>query len=505
MRCFGFGKTLTIIVLAMLTILAGSSPGWTSDFSDMVVVSTPTDFAGLWVQSPGRAFGFRIIANWPVATGDRLHVTGTLSWQDGIPTLAAPVLMEREAGTPVKPLFFTGRSLANDRREILSYSGVTPVGLLAAAGGRVTCVDSLNHVFYIDDGSQLMDGMGPSGNQFTGLRIAHSLELTPPTIIDYILLKGMRSVTKTTLTEAAIVNGESRSAGTTLHVPMLYISPLFAHTSSLSTPTQCAEEDNVNIPIAGSTNSYWIEAMHPAYEVGTDSCLSDSSNCPPPDPGYPFTPDTVTLYDDHVTVVEAVREANWWRPNGMSVSVDQGAPVTDMHYVVVYRKIADSAEWPQFFVLYMDGNCRLIPHPPIGRDSVCFGSSVIVGPAQTSSRPIAEIASVHYSSAAQTMEVSYAAGGTSVLTLQEVDRTMARVRVTLTCPGNTLPVATIRSMFVTEGNADVDHVQWKDAFDRVRDDPVMTFPGGDGKEWLFHRETRSAHNVSAPDIRITLK
>ena len=105
------------------------------------------------------------------------------------------------------------------------------------------------------------------------------------------------------------------------------------------------------------------------------------------------------------------------------------------------------SEWPRFFVLYMDGNLRLIPHPPEGMARVCFGSSVIVGPAAMSARPIAEIVSVRYLSASKTMEVDYAAGGSAILTLQEVDRTLARVGVTVNY-GTVPPFATFRSMFV---------------------------------------------------------
>ena len=85
--------------------------------------------------------------------------------------------------------------------------------------------------------------------------------------------------------------------------------------------------------------------------------------------------------------IGAVRDSSWWQPHGMAASVDDGLPATDIHYVRVYRKIPETSEWPQFLVLYIDGNLRLIPHPPEGMARVCFGSSVIVGPAAMSARP----------------------------------------------------------------------------------------------------------------------
>ncbi len=272
-----------------------------------------------------------------------------------------------------------------------------------------------------------------------------------------------------------------------------------------STATLCAEQDNVSIALTGAVQSFVVEATHPGYQVGADNCAPDFTNCPDdPGPTYPFTPHIYKLFDDGQTVVEAVREASWWRPNGMTAQVDQRSPVSDIHLVRVYRKIVGANEWPQFMVLYMDGNMRLIPHPPVGRRSVCFGSSVIIGPATTAERPIAEIASVKYLSASETMEVTYREGGSATLQLRDVDRTRARLIVTVNYPIDTQPFAIFRSMFVVAGNADVDHVRWTDAEGVQHEAPVMEFPGGPGTEWLFQRAVRSTHNTSAPDIRVTL-
>lgn len=281
------------------------------------------------------------------------------------------------------------------------------------------------------------------------------------------------------------------------------LSLMTAVASNQSTETLCAEEDNVNIPILGNIQSFTIEATHPTYDVGTDNCEPDFTNCPPSEPGYPFTPVEFELFNDGETVVKAIRESEWWRPNGMDVSVNDNTPATDIHYVVVYRKISGADDWPQYFVLYMDGNLRLKPHHPTGVGDVCFASSVIIGPASAASRPIAEITSAKYYSASKTMEILYKAGGSAILDLSEVNRTVARVRVTVNYPTN-VPFATFRSMFVEDGNADVDHVEWKDASNEINDDAIMTFPGGEGTEWFFYRSTRSQHNTSAPDIRIKL-
>jgi hypothetical protein len=271
-----------------------------------------------------------------------------------------------------------------------------------------------------------------------------------------------------------------------------------------STPTLCAEEDNVNIPLLGDVQSFVVEATHPTYDIGQDNCDPDFTNCPPPEPGYPFLPRVYSLFDDGETVVEAVRERSWWQPGGMTAGVDDSCGPADIHYVRVYRKIASANEWPQFFVLYADGNMRLIPHPPVGRDSVCFGSSVIIGPAAVGARPIAEIDSARYVSASKTMEVTYRTGGSARLDLADVTRTRAHVTVTVDYPTEAAPFATFRSMFVAEDNADVGHVRWRDPGDTTHEAGVMQFAGGEGTEWFFHRQIRSRHNTSAPDICIRL-
>lgn len=273
--------------------------------------------------------------------------------------------------------------------------------------------------------------------------------------------------------------------------------------ANLSTPTLCAEEDNVNIPIFGDLQSFVIEATHPAYNVGTDNCEADFTNCPGAEPGYPFTPHIISLYNDGETIVEAVTESEWWLPSGMDVNVDNDEGVTDVHYIRLYRKIQGTDDqYPQFFVLYMDGNLRLIPHPPAGASSVCFGSSVIVGPAAAAERPFAEISSLRYNSSLQTLDVYYKSGGSAVISIAKINRTIARIRVTVNYSTNGIPFATFRSMFVENGNSDADSVRWTDTQEIVHDEPILTFPGGESTGWFFYRSHRSQHNTSAPDTWI---
>jgi hypothetical protein len=264
--------------------------------------------------------------------------------------------------------------------------------------------------------------------------------------------------------------------------------------------TTCAEEDNVNVPIfAPDVKGFRVVATHPTYEVGVDNCDPDFSGCDFGDGGTAVQePDSCTeLSNDGITVVEACLVPDWWRPYSMSVVA--GEQAASGHYLRIYRKIAGEDSWPQFLVLYEDGNMRLKPHPPEGRPDVCFGSSAIIGAATLDTRPYVDIEEVEVNVEALSLEITYRDGGEAHvnLSVNRIDA-VAEVAVGYETTGN--PVAIFRSMWVADGNSDVDHVEAEQG-----ESPIL---GGwtsfQGPWWLFHREVRSTHNTSAPDFLVEL-
>lgn len=290
-----------------------------------------------------------------------------------------------------------------------------------------------------------------------------------------------------------------------VHAPKVVEIKPQAMAINRSTSTKCAEEDNVNIPLVGKNiTSFMIEATHPSYDTtGGSSTPNFTGQSGPKSKDYRFTAVIYKMYDDGETVVEAVREAQWWRPSGMTVRVDDSSPVGNIHYIRLYRVTSYGDSWPQFFVLYSDGNLRLKPQSRDSSDN-CFGSSVVVGPAEISKRPIAEIASVKYNSGSQSLEVKYRSGASARITIMKVDISIASLKVEIKNKNPKLAFATFRSMFVSEGNADVDHVESISGSGPARDFPVMKYQGGQFQDWFFSRETKSGHNTSAPNIRISL-
>lgn len=264
-----------------------------------------------------------------------------------------------------------------------------------------------------------------------------------------------------------------------------------------STFTTCAEEDNINVCLtAKSVRQFQVIARHPAYDIGLDICAADFSGC-----GVAVAEETAraddpceTILDDGTNVVQICQEQDWWRQHDMMVRV--GNASAPGHRLVISKKVEGEASWPQFLVIYEDGNMRLKPHPSPGRADVCFGSSVIIGPVAPSSRPFVDIQEITVDPVTACLNIAYRDGGTARVCLS-VDRVQAVADVQIAYNISQC-FAVFRSMWVEDGNSDVDHIQVKG-----RDLPIL----GDwerlkGSSWLFHRVTRSRHNTSAPDILV---
>ena len=264
-----------------------------------------------------------------------------------------------------------------------------------------------------------------------------------------------------------------------------------------SYPTTCAEEDNINVPLRSRQISrYEIVATHPRYPIGQDSCIEDFSGCGQQASARPQMDSCVKTFDDGTNAVEVCTIPDWWRSDTMEVVVNGRSQRG--HYLRMYRKLSDADSWPQFLVLYQDGNLRLKPQPPQSLPDTCFGSSIILGPARSTRRPFVDVLQANIDTSTLSMEVVYQEGGSAHVDLN-VDRAATRASVQVNY-WLKFPFATFRSMFVGDGNSDVDHLTT----------PATTVPIlGDWKRlpassWFFSRQIRSQHNTSAPDITVTV-
>lgn len=285
-----------------------------------------------------------------------------------------------------------------------------------------------------------------------------------------------------------------------------------------STPTLCAEEDNVLVRVMGrrvAGADVIIRATNPVYmgslPASAFQCDPDWRNCPVGPPGGAPDDCSTKLFDDGVNVILLCRVDRWWRGADMAVSVRGGGSGRG-HYLAWARRLGRQPFWPQAAILYQDSNLRLKPFtnvdPDANDDGImdrdnCFSSSVIIGPAPASThpRPYADIQTVEINPRTMCLNITYAGGlGTARLCLS-VSTRAATATLNANYPTNLVdaPIVTFRSMYV-------DSVVNDAALVRVgsRTYPLLgDWEKLNGRNFLFQRLTPGTHNPTGPDIRIT--
>lgn len=221
----------------------------------------------------------------------------------------------------------------------------------------------------------------------------------------------------------------------------------------------------------------------------------------------PMLPDQVqSIYKGDDAIVEVVFSDFWWlNPDAMSVHLTTGESYNNVSYFRIYRPIPWNSGYAQVFVLYQDGNARLLPVPPEGVDWIPFGSSVIVGQTDpTVVRPYASITDAYIDVNKLGIRLHYKDGGSCRLTLLS-SLTETRVVVSdLFLARNPIlfPFTTFRSMYVAEGNSDVDSIKINGIYSRhIMDD----FNAMMGRSFVFHRKCMSRHLNLSPDIYIDIR
>jgi len=229
---------------------------------------------------------------------------------------------------------------------------------------------------------------------------------------------------------------------------------------------------------AGANGSYYYLALHQDFQPETSQ----------------------QLYNANGTIVTGVNIDGWWRGyRTMNVSINGGTPVA-CHYFKINKQIPNTTSYPEIFVMYEDGNARIIPFPKTTQTSVPYGSSVILGAAAKSSRPYVDINAININPTAMTADVTYADGKKATLSISPApDRSQTVVNVSnITYDTINMPFATLRSMWVQDGYSDVDTIQTS-----AGDNPILgTWSVLNDTFWSFKRKTPSIHNTWAPDIRI---
>jgi hypothetical protein len=271
-----------------------------------------------------------------------------------------------------------------------------------------------------------------------------------------------------------------------------------------SEPTLCAEKDNVYLKLqSGEARRFTVEAAHPAY-MGTivrDRWAPDFTHCNMSnDPAFKFDKRRLTIYETEEWQLVGLTFPSFWRPNQVRVRVGNRTE-TGFHLLQLWTRYQERAE--EVLVLYpADGYWRARPLPPENLRWSAYGSSFLIGPVETDGRPFVDIKDVAFDPATRTFTLNFVRGGSATLRLDKLDQERIVLDVGLSAPvAAERPFAALRSMFVSEGNADVAQVGWrgKDSAQWTQM-PVMYFKSAVAAELWAGRTVPSRHNTSAPDM-----
>src|SRR5215212_4290037 len=280
---------------------------------------------------------------------------------------------------------------------------------------------------------------------------------------------------------------------------------LAVEVTNASEQVACAEKDNVTINLASSeVRRFRIEAVHPAYAgaLREDRFAPDFTACPQElsrETTEVRPPKRVTFYEDVETWLTGYTFTNYWRPHDIPFRVGDRVE-RGLHVVQLWVRRDERAE--EVLVIYPgDGYWRIRPLPPAHMRWSAYGSSFLVGPVETDGRPLVNIKEIAFDPKTMSFRVSFARGGSATLKVETLDRDQLVLDVTLDQPISGRPFAALRSMYVTEFNADVARVAVREPDAKGwREEPIMSFGKASATDVWAGRLVPSRHNTSAPDM-----
>ncbi len=270
-------------------------------------------------------------------------------------------------------------------------------------------------------------------------------------------------------------------------------------------PTLCAEDDNVTVTFTGSKIRHFQVAARPSPVLNTivvDSRAPDFTDCTIQDqpPGPEDKIERIVLYEDDTSMLVGYRHSEFWRKGDVPVAV-KDKEERALHLVQLFTKTPKGPY--EYLVLYpLDGYWRLRTLAPQRLDEVAYGTSFLVGPIEGDrKRPHVELKSIRYVPDVKRFDLVFA-GKESAGTVRVagIDEKEARVEVTLEDGVRGGPFAALRSMYLTEANADAAHVAWKERRAKEwRTRALPEFRRASATSFRLGRIVPSRHNTSAPD------
>ena len=214
-----------------------------------------------------------------------------------------------------------------------------------------------------------------------------------------------------------------------------------------------------------------------------------------------------SMFHDKRVLLEGVDKDFWWlNSNGqMTVKViETNKTFSIAEYIRIYVHIPWNLDnWCQIFVLYQDGNVRLLPKTPPRFDWIPFGSSILVGETnQAFRRPHAPIRHIDIYTETLRFDITYYDGNTVSLTVNsDVFDTSFTLNNIQFHKQRRLPILTFRSMYVSEGNSDCDHINIDGKYDF---NIISNWSEISGNTFFFYRKCISKHNTQSPDYLVQI-
>lgn len=283
-----------------------------------------------------------------------------------------------------------------------------------------------------------------------------------------------------------------------------------------SVAATCAETDNVSLKLVSDrVEAFRIIARHPAY-IGTllhDRTEPDFETCdmsgdpvvrPDPQGAAPLTaPKRVTIFETPDLWLTGFTFPSFWR--AATVPFRVGGEVTQgLHMVQLWVRLDGKVE--EVLVVYPpDGYWRARPMSPAHMRNTAYGSSFLVGPVEQAERPLVRLKEIDFAPQTKTFTLHFAGGGKARMQLVKLNHDEIRLEVRFDGPSPGT-FAALRSMYITEGNADVARVAWRSLSPPgvgagMGEAPVMSFADAQNVSMLWAgRLVPSRHNTSAPDF-----
>lgn len=307
-----------------------------------------------------------------------------------------------------------------------------------------------------------------------------------------------------------------------LGAPIARAEPIGVTVRNESVSATCAETDNVTLSfVSDKVSRFRIIARHPAYAgmLRVDRTEPDFETCDfSADPVVPATapapagtpptaiptPKRITIYETPDLWLTGFIFPSFWR--AATVPFRVGTEATQgLHMVQLWVRGKDQQPEEVLVVYPPDGYWRARPLSPAHLANTGYGSSFLLGPVEQAERPLVRLKEIGFAPQTRTFTLSFADGGKARLKIADVDRDALTLEAEFdgTAPRT---FAALRSMYVTEGNADVARVSWRTLAKAgtpatIGEAPVLSFTDADNVAMLWAgRLVPSRHNTSAPDF-----